>query len=188
MVDVAENVKKFIDHCSEGVADFEAWRFQSSLIEHFDDLNVLSPIEQLFAAALETALKITRNQSEDWRDANGEWHFSGVAVSQQIEIGKYRVDFLLQTDAHRDVIDNTKTPARSIVVELDGHKFHDTTEEQRRYEKERDRFMQNKGFKVFRFTGSEVVKNPFKVVCECLEGLGIDKTKYIMAFAGVHCG
>ena len=36
------------------------------------------------------------------------------------------------------------------------------------YEKERDRFIQKEGFKIFHYTGSEIVKNPFMVASEAL--------------------
>lgn len=54
------------------------------------------------------------------------------------------------------------------VVELDGHEWHDRNEKQRRYEKQRDRYMQARGFRVARYTGSEIVKDPYKAAANAL--------------------
>lgn len=62
----------------------------------------------------------------------------------QVEIGPYRADFAF-TD-------------RKILVELDGHDYH-KTKEQRTHDAKRDRYLQENGWQVIRFTGSEVYRN-----------------------------
>lgn len=52
-----------------------------------------------------------------------------------------------------------------IIVELDGHEFHQKTKQQVERDYERNRIIQGAGFQVIRFTGSEVYRNPRK----CLE-------------------
>ncbi len=42
------------------------------------------------------------------------------------------------------------------VIECDGHDFHERTKEQAQRDKKRDRELQAAGYKVFRFTGSEI--------------------------------
>ena len=44
----------------------------------------------------------------------------------------------------------------SIVVELDGHDFHEKTKEQAQKDKDRDRSLTRAGYKIMRFTGSEI--------------------------------
>lgn len=51
----------------------------------------------------------------------------------------------------------------AIAVELDGHAFHERTKEQAARDKKRDRALLSKGWTVVRYTGSEVVKDPFDV-------------------------
>jgi hypothetical protein len=46
-----------------------------------------------------------------------------------------------------------------VIVECDGHEYHDKTPEQARRDKGRDRFLQAQGYHVLRFTGSELVRS-----------------------------
>ena len=72
---------------------------------------------------------------------------SGICVEPQIKIGKYRVDFLIT------FLRNKK---RKIVVECDGHDFHEKTKEQAKHDKERDRYFTAEGYEVYHYTGSEI--------------------------------
>lgn len=56
----------------------------------------------------------------------------------------------------------------AVIVECDGHDFHEKTESDRRYEKQRDRYFQRLGYKVIHFTGSEIVKDPFAAAAEAI--------------------
>lgn len=80
----------------------------------------------------------------------------GVTVTPQKIIGKYRVDFLIET---------TDGP---IVIECDGHDFHEKTKEQAQNDKARDRNLQAAGFRVYRFTGSEIWKTEGKCLFDVI--------------------
>jgi len=54
------------------------------------------------------------------------------------------------------------------VVECDSQQFHERTEEERRYEKARDRFLQKKGYKIFHYTGADIKSNYKKIVREII--------------------
>lgn len=82
---------------------------------------------------------------------------SGIEVFPQEKIGKYRVDFLIRGDSVQ------------TVIECDGHDFHERTKEQAQKDKERDRTLQAAGFRVFRFTGSEIWKTDGKCVTDSLD-------------------
>ena len=73
-----------------------------------------------------------------------------IDVKRQVEIGNYRVDFLVH---HWD-------SDTWIVVECDGHDFHEKTKEQAAYDKERDRYFTVNGYIVLRYTGSQICSNP----------------------------
>ena len=47
-----------------------------------------------------------------------------------------------------------------LVVECDGHDFHERTKEQAAHDRARDRSMQEAGYTVFRFTGAEIYRDP----------------------------
>lgn len=76
------------------------------------------------------------------------WDYTLSDVEPQHQIDKYRADFAY--------------PKNKIVVELDGHDYH-KTKEQRTNDAKRDRKLMEDGWKVLRFTGSEI----FKDVCKC---------------------
>jgi very-short-patch-repair endonuclease len=79
-------------------------------------------------------------------------------VHPQVIIGKYVVDFLITYE-----IPNTSKELM-IVVECDGHEFHEKTREQVARDKERDRFMTLEGYTILRYSGREICEDPFSVV------------------------
>lgn len=78
-----------------------------------------------------------------------------LVISPQIVIRPYRVDFLIR---HWD----TDT---IIVVECDGHEFHEKTKKQAADDKKRDRFLTKLGYVLLRYTGSQICNNPDEI-CE----------------------
>lgn len=88
-------------------------------------------------------------------------HTTGLSliVCPQFQIGDYRVDFLIHAmDMKKS---GEKRVWRSLVVECDGHQFHERTKEQAAKDRSRDRWLTGKDFDVFRFTGSELWKDPW---------------------------
>lgn len=69
-----------------------------------------------------------------------------MAVLPQQKIGDYIVDFLVVSDFSDD----------KVVIECDGHDYHEKTKLQAKHDKERDRYLTSKGYKVLRYTGSEI--------------------------------
>lgn len=67
-------------------------------------------------------------------------------------VDKYRPDFLIVGQCEGIVV--------RVVVEVDGHDFHERTKEQAARDKKRDRWFQTHGYSVLRFTGSEVYADP----------------------------
>jgi very-short-patch-repair endonuclease len=47
-----------------------------------------------------------------------------------------------------------------LVIECDGNDFHEKTKEQVKKDKQRDRELTNLGYKILRFSGSEIFNNP----------------------------
>lgn len=79
--------------------------------------------------------------------------FSQTDIFLQAKVGVYVADFLF--DIHFD-----GDPRRTLVVECDGHDFHERTKDQARKDRERDRWMLSKNITVMRFTGSEIWADP----------------------------
>lgn len=60
------------------------------------------------------------------------------------------------------------TKAR-IVIECDGHDFHEKTKQQVARDKKRDRAFQTDGFTVLRYSGSEIVNDPTQIRIDILD-------------------
>ena len=94
-----------------------------------------------------------------------------VYVTRQIEIAPYFADFVL---VYRE---GGESNLRFVVVECDGHDFHERTKKQAQHDKRRDRFLQAEGFPVLRLTGSEIWRSPIKtagiVVSQALHAMGV---------------
>ena len=113
-----------------------------------------SPIERVLFAALWCIVMRERDEPEQpWgfpdqpyepasEKRDGKWLYP------QAKVLKYRVDFLIEVWWKKQV--------QLIVIECDGHDFHERTKEQAAHDKSRDREMTLAGFKVLRFTGAEI--------------------------------
>jgi very-short-patch-repair endonuclease len=92
-----------------------------------------------------------------------------VYVCPQHRIGRLHVDFLVtRTDFYGLVMGadgrETLVPrSTSVVVECDGHEFHEKTRDQARRLSRRDREVQMVGMPVLRYAGSEV----WRAAAEC---------------------
>lgn len=161
---IADNVRTFIDRAADLVAKVEAERFGQNM---FCDLllkGMASPIEDLFWIAMYAQCRANYEEfnPDEALSADGPVPV-GVYVKPQVTIGRYRVDFLV-----------TRVPLAKgqlvapVIVELDGHDFHDKDKKQRAYEKARDRHFVKCGYQVLHYAGSEVVADPFKVAHEVL--------------------
>ena len=107
-----------------------------------------SPIEQL--------LFLTLNLADNFYNLSIQ-PYERIKIFPQFKIGKYRVDFVVKGDANE------------VIVECDSQEWHERTEKQRRAEKERDRYLQTKGYSVFRYTGKEIMEDTFLVALDILQ-------------------
>lgn len=145
-------------------------RFSSDLDSFVRDYSYLlsktkSPIEKQFIEVLSIVapkygLPVCAGDSYDQKE---DTMFCPVAeprslnVFPQFELNlekKYVVDFLLVTEER-----SNPEKVRKLIIECDGHDFHEKTKEQAKKDKSRDRDLTANGFPVFRFTGSEVHNN-----------------------------
>ena len=93
-----------------------------------------------------------------------------IAFKPQVKIEQYTVDFLVGADFSDD----------KIVIECDGHDFHEKTKEQAKHDKERDRFLTAHGFKILRYTGSEIYNDFFKIEKELQDYVLPDSSKCLL--------
>ena len=83
----------------------------------------------------------------------------------QEKIDQYIVDFLIVAINDKDEI------VSKLIIECDGHDYHNITKEQAQKDRSRDRKLQSLGYAVLRFTGSEIYNNGIRCAGECLEHL-----------------
>ena len=171
---VADNVFEFIHKAGELREKMMAERFGQEMHSNCLDMGMSSPIEHLFWVAAQVLCEsefLAINPEPSFvRLPDGGWGSElkdGIYIKPQFQVEKYRVDFLIE---QRGI--GPASHLGPVVVELDGHAFHDKDKHQRAYEKARDRLLVKKGYKVLHFTGSEVVADPFKVAYEALDLVG----------------
>ena len=163
-VNIPENVLAFMEVAANDAGRIAAESFSQSLYTEIIEGGVSSPIEQMFLIALNVVAQANFIDINPAYEFGGEPYLAlpgvGIYVFPQHKVGQYRVDFLLSS-RHSD-------GDRIVVVELDGHNFHDKNKAQRSYEKARDRFLQRNGYKVLHFTGSDVCSDPYFVAYEVI--------------------
>lgn len=99
-----------------------------------------SPIEERLAIHLACAIE------------HSSYIFAQHGV--ETEAGSFRLDFAIDPDGAR------------IAVECDGHEWHERTKEQAARDKSRDRALVAAGWRVIRFTGSEIWADPRRCALE----------------------
>lgn len=150
-------------------ADWLAAESRQGLIEEMHaavhEMPIHSPIEAVFLA---------------WWDAieHHEFGKSGVAdglsLTPQVVVSTpermCRPDFIVWPKDVDLMFEGEAAGIRfqNIAIELDGHEFHERTKEQVTDRNQRDRSLQQAGWTVFHFSGSELVKDPERCVREVL--------------------
>lgn len=160
----AEKLAQLIEEGAEQAAT----RWEESV--HYYIEKCESPIEELLLTALYINHDINPYRivfmgkcETPYLNSNGQ----EVFVYQQSKVGDYRVDFLI----HDCSVPPEVARPRWIIVECDGHDFHERTKQQAQRDKKRDRYLQSLGAKVLRFTGSEIWADPQACAQEVLSHL-----------------
>lgn len=172
---IPDNVWRFISEASAVISRIEADRFSQLLHAEILERPIESPIEQLFLVAMHVtcrSLDLAVDPNPDLGpDGDGVVRIPGVYLYPQAPVGRYKIDFGV-------VLELGLGDPQTVLVELDGHEFHDRDQRQRSYEKARDRELQRLGHRVLHFTGSDVVRDPCKVAHEVLFTLGATDQPY----------
>jgi very-short-patch-repair endonuclease len=128
-------VKNRLDSMKRLVGD----RFVKEFKDAVNKNSISSPIEQLFLM--------------EWKFSDLESRFN-LDIEPQAEIatraGTYRVDFLITSKSLGEL-------ETSIVIELDGHEFHEKSKEQVARDNKRVRALTQAGMSVLRFSGHELM-------------------------------
>lgn len=168
---LTDTVWNFLDRAGPLYAAFMEEEFRHEMHSNCLECGMESPIEDMFWIACWLLVKVRHqhwNPSPEMTDAGSVLWPDGIYVRPQSKIEKYRVDFLICQEGF-----GPPEHLLPVIVELDGHDFHDKDKRQRSYEKARDRALVRAGYRVLHFTGSDVVKDPFACAFEALEMVGL---------------
>src|SRR5215469_3608 len=170
------NIHRVLDECIEAFGLSPTYDLKFSILakiypfleDGFDRCE--SPIEQIMLFGL--LVTFATYFSETWSETADGFRFLTIGTRElghvilglQVDLGRYRVDFLLGAAG---VAGN-----RRIVIECDGHDFHERTATQAQRDRSRDRWMQTEhGFIVLRFTGREIYGNTARCAGEIFDAL-----------------
>jgi len=171
---LAKDVLERIDHASSIVGKYEDDTWNQRLWVECQELKMESPIEQVLYCAVLTVARVNWiEEADNPFQEKDVWHAPGLAIIPQRKIGNYRVDFAVSHERK-----NPRTGAwedNTVIVECDSQQFHERTERERRYEKQRDRFLQAQGYHTMHFTGAEIMRTPYGVAAEILEAVCTDR-------------
>lgn len=87
-----------------------------------------------------------------------------VWLTPQVGIGGYRADFFLFREG-------VSTNCPGLVVECDGHEWHERTQQQASYDRSRDRALLRLGIPTIRFTGSDINRDADQCATEVLDSV-----------------
>ncbi len=177
---IAKNVLEFFNKCSREMGKFKENDFNVGIDLACDHYKIESPIEQILYCAIETVreLNYLDRATRVFKEKTIVEH-EGLEIFPQYEIDKYRVDFFISNGLR---VEENKYVYREIIVECDSQEFHERTEQERRYEKTRDRYLISHGYKIFHYTGAEIIKNSMNIAAEIIafvldldpKGLAVD--------------
>jgi len=134
----------------------------SAVAYHFE-----SPIEQLFFTAIFRAISVHDGATEFVETYLGT---PSKRLSFPLPEGTLGVELQYRAlDWPADFALFAPFPGlKPVIVECDGHDFHERTKEQAARDRSRDRALQAGGFHVLRFTGSEIHREPLKCALEAI--------------------
>lgn len=136
-----------------------------------------SPIEAIFALWWDvmTGLSPVFNERMKlWR----QFEFA------EIKGRKYRADFAVWP-RHLSIMERARPYGETfkcVVIELDGHDYHERTKEQVIERNERDRVFQSEGYLVLHFSGSEIHRDPASVVAAAMDTGQQEWSRFIAAY------
>jgi len=146
-----------------------------------------SPIERVFLCALWLAAYQSRLNiagptpaviSPSGIARGNAFQPNSLTIEPQAKHGSFRVDFRLTyiTETVDPPPPDEKDPIKrtfksELIIECDGHDFHEKTKQQAAKDKSRDRDLQSSGVTVFHFTGSEIWNDPMECARQVVEYL-----------------
>lgn len=134
---MAKDWESFKDELIHREKDRLVWRMAQL------EKNISSPIERIMHVILYDEFTWAMQQNR-------------TKIEHQKRIGPYTADFYMTYLSDKDGL-------VKFIIECDGHDYHERTKAQASHDKKRDRYFTEQGYIVLRFTGSEIVKDPWNL-------------------------
>lgn len=147
---VRENFDLYVEEIAKELKGTYFKTINQKLVERYQTDDVESPIEALMLIALKRHSLLRSIGIDLSIKPQEEFHVEGR---------KMRVDFLLTFGQDHTIRNNYYLREINLIIECDGHDFHEKTKEQAQKDKSRDRILKASGYTVFRFTGSEIYRD-----------------------------
>lgn len=119
----------------------------------FEDIGIKSPIEKIFISAFDLYLELENKEN--------------IFLSSQKEIicnnKTYYADFCYDADDYLSQLnfkEKLKNSNFKLIIECDGHDFHEKTKEQVKKDNERQLDLKMAGYDVLRFSGTQIYNEP----------------------------
>lgn len=109
---------------------------------------------------IERIMRIILIDVEDRLENKYELNRPIICFHSQYKIKNYRADFMVEL---------WNCNGNKYIIECDGHDFHEKTKEQAKYDKQRERIFVQNGYKVLRFSGSEIYSDFEKITQELVD-------------------
>lgn len=161
-----ERRKDLFNFCDTSINMLIEFLFQQTKLSLLKEEELefnLTPIEQIFYVAYNLYV----HEIDLWQNDNSNL-FSNLDLIYQKKVtyenNKYIIDFVINFNN----ID--------YAIELDGKEYHSSTK-QINYDYQRERDLQNLGYKIIRFTGSQIYNSPFTCIDELFNILICDYSK-----------
>lgn len=143
-----------ISHISSSLAEmkYEAWaKAIESPIERLLFVGIDALVTQECAMCFGRIVLADGRRSITEECAKEAQEFGALLLQYQHRLLDWRADFVLSAPSYS---------GRKIIIECDGHDFHERTKEQAAKDRSRDRSATAAGHRIFRFTGSEIYRDP----------------------------
>ena len=121
----------------------------------FADESIQSPIEKIFITAFELYTELENKKKI--------YLFEQEKI--QIKNKTYYADFMFKADDYLSGLilgDKIKNFDYKLIIECDGHDFHEKTKEQVKHDNEREYDLKMAGYEILRFSGSQIYNEPLK--------------------------
>lgn len=160
---VVDIVNRYLNATRPSLEDTLTWLFskiESPIEKAFLDAVLQSCIDRWIDLGYGQEL-IGETPSESFKPDIGHL-FIWAQREFKLSGSRYRADFVL-------MMRHEKHGSHSIIVECDGHDFHEKTKAQAQRDKKRDRQFVRQGHRVIRFTGSEIHGSAMECAGEAID-------------------